>query len=110
MLDLQQLILNAKKDAKLDTKSQRGVINEVADIKVITGNSQFVYAFPSEVPKLGQPWKWRYTSVEENACSAGVRLSSNSGVPTILEDTVCCCLRGALPSTALAVLIYELGN
>lgn len=34
MLDLTQLIVNAKKDAKLDTKSQRYVINEVADIKV----------------------------------------------------------------------------
>ena len=34
MLDLLQLIPNSKKDAKLDTKSQRGVINEVADLKV----------------------------------------------------------------------------
>lgn len=36
MLDLLQLIPNSKKDAKLDTKSQRGVINEVADLKVAT--------------------------------------------------------------------------
>ena len=35
MLDLTQLIVNAKKDAKLDTKSQRQIINEVADIKVV---------------------------------------------------------------------------
>ena len=34
MLDLLQLIPNSKKDAKLDTKSQRKVINEVADLKV----------------------------------------------------------------------------
>lgn len=35
MLDLLQLLPNSKKDAKLDTKSQRQVINEVADLKVI---------------------------------------------------------------------------
>jgi ribosome biogenesis protein BRX1 len=34
MLDLVQLLPNSKKDAKLDTKSQRHVINEVADMKV----------------------------------------------------------------------------
>lgn len=34
MLDLVQLLPNSKKDAKLDTKSQRNVINEVADLKV----------------------------------------------------------------------------
>ena len=34
MLDLLQLLPNSKKDAKLDTKSQRQVINEVADLKV----------------------------------------------------------------------------
>lgn len=33
MLDLVQLLPNSKKDAKLDTKSQRHVINEVADMK-----------------------------------------------------------------------------
>lgn len=36
MLDLLQLLPNSKKDAKLDTKSQRNVINEVADLKVGT--------------------------------------------------------------------------
>ncbi len=34
MLDVGQLLPHSKKDAKLDTKSDRGVINEVADIKV----------------------------------------------------------------------------
>lgn len=34
MLDLGQLLPHCKKDAKLDTKSERGVINEVADMKV----------------------------------------------------------------------------
>eukprot|EP00884_Botryococcus_braunii_P000070 jgi/Botrbrau1/10063/Bobra.0355s0019.2 len=33
MLDLVQLLPHCKKDAKLDTKSDRGVINEVAEIK-----------------------------------------------------------------------------
>lgn len=34
MLDLGQLLPHSKRDAKLDTKSERGVINEVADMKV----------------------------------------------------------------------------
>ena len=34
LLDLVQLLPHCKKDAKLDTKSDRGVINEIADIKV----------------------------------------------------------------------------
>ena len=34
MLDLGQLLPHGKKDAKLDTKSERGAINEVADLKV----------------------------------------------------------------------------
>ncbi|KAI7835875.1 hypothetical protein COHA_010223 [Chlorella ohadii] len=33
MLDVTQLLPHSKKDAKLDTKSERGVINEVADLK-----------------------------------------------------------------------------
>ncbi|KAK9820122.1 hypothetical protein WJX72_006346 [[Myrmecia] bisecta] len=33
MLDLVQLLPHSKKDSKLDTKSDRGVINEVADMK-----------------------------------------------------------------------------
>lgn len=34
MLDLMQLLPHAKKDSKLDTKSNRGLINEVAELKV----------------------------------------------------------------------------
>lgn len=34
MLDLIQLLPHCKKDAKLDTKTDKGVINEVADMKV----------------------------------------------------------------------------
>ena len=33
MLDLVPLVPHAKKDAKLDTKSERQLINEVADMK-----------------------------------------------------------------------------
>ncbi|KAL4452775.1 hypothetical protein ABPG75_008437 [Micractinium tetrahymenae] len=36
MLDLGQLLPHSKRDAKLDTKSERGVINEVADMKGCT--------------------------------------------------------------------------
>ena len=34
MLDMMQLLPHAKKDSKLDTKSDRGLINEVAELKV----------------------------------------------------------------------------
>lgn len=34
MLDLGQLLPGAKRDAKLDTKSDRAVINEAAELKV----------------------------------------------------------------------------
>ena len=34
LLDLTQLLPHCKKDAKLDTKTDKGVINEVADMKV----------------------------------------------------------------------------
>lgn len=34
MLDLGQLLPTAKRDAKLDTKSDRAVINEAAELKV----------------------------------------------------------------------------
>ncbi len=36
MLDLIQLLPHCKKDVKLDTKTDRMVINEVADMKVCT--------------------------------------------------------------------------
>lgn len=34
MMDLAQLLPHCKRDSKLDTKTDRGVINEVADMKV----------------------------------------------------------------------------
>jgi hypothetical protein len=37
MQDLQLLLPHSKKDVKLDTKNDRGVINEVADMKVREG-------------------------------------------------------------------------
>lgn len=36
MLDLIQLLPHCKKDVKLDTKTDRAVINEVADMKVFS--------------------------------------------------------------------------
>ena len=42
MLDLAQLLPHCKRDAKLDTKTDRGVINEVADMKVSEPDS--IYA------------------------------------------------------------------
>ena len=36
MLDMLQLLLHSKKDSKLDTKADRGIINEVAEMKVIS--------------------------------------------------------------------------
>lgn len=40
-----QLIPHAKKDAKLDTKSERQLINEVADMKV----GAWVHFFPASL-------------------------------------------------------------
>jgi hypothetical protein len=37
MLDIGQLLPHCKRDAKMDSKSERGVINEVADLKVGAG-------------------------------------------------------------------------
>ena len=34
MLDLTQLLPHSKKDAKLDTKTETAILNEVADMKV----------------------------------------------------------------------------
>ncbi len=39
MSDLIALIPHCKKDSKLDTKSDRNVLNEVADMKVRTGTA-----------------------------------------------------------------------
>jgi hypothetical protein len=41
MLDLLQLLPHSKKDSKLDTKTDRGVINEVAELKVRSLHAQF---------------------------------------------------------------------
>ena len=42
MLDVTQLIPHSKKDSKLDTKSERGAINEVADMKVGAGGGAWL--------------------------------------------------------------------
>ena len=41
LLDVLQLLPHSKKDAKLDTKTDRGVINEVADLKGCTSTIFF---------------------------------------------------------------------
>ncbi len=45
MLDLAQLLPHCKRDAKLDTKTDRGVINEVADMKVCLCAILFIGCF-----------------------------------------------------------------
>ena len=42
-MDLAQLLPHCKRDSKLDTKTDRGVINEVADMKVTDPESMFPY-------------------------------------------------------------------
>ena len=43
MMDLAQLLPHCKRDSKLDTKTDRGVINEVADMKVTDPKNQSVH-------------------------------------------------------------------
>ena len=49
MLDLTQLLPHCKKDAKLDTKTDKGVINEVADMKVPVSTSPAPLAYITDV-------------------------------------------------------------
>jgi len=48
MLDLIQLLPHCKKDAKLDTKTDKGVINEVADMKVCKPLAVFLQRLQSD--------------------------------------------------------------
>ena len=43
MLDLTQLLPHSKKDAKLDTKTETAILNEIADMKV-HGWAPFLFA------------------------------------------------------------------
>ncbi|PSC75219.1 ribosome biogenesis BRX1-like [Micractinium conductrix] len=69
MLDLGQLLPHGKKDAKLDTKSERGVINEVADMKGCTSVLYFearkhkdLYLWVAKAPQ-GPSVKFHVTNV-----------------------------------------------
>lgn len=43
MLDMLQLLPHSKKDSKLDTKADRGIINEVAEMKVMLNACRFFW-------------------------------------------------------------------
>ena len=48
MLDMLQLLPHSKKDSKLDTKADRGIINEVAEMKVLHRNQALVHHYAIE--------------------------------------------------------------
>lgn len=80
MLDLMQLIPHSKKDAKLDTKSERGVINEVADMKGCTSALFFearkhkdLYLWAAKTPS-GPSAKFHITNLHT---MAELKLSGN---------------------------------
>ena len=55
MLDLIQLLPHCKKDAKLDTKTDKGVISEVADMKVCEHAASSSLPVTPEEPAFRQP-------------------------------------------------------
>ena len=80
LLDLLQLLPHSKKDAKLDTKSDRGVINEVADLKGCssalffeTRKHQDLYLWAAKTPN-GPSIKFHVTNVHT---MAELKLSGN---------------------------------
>lgn len=75
MLDVLQLLPHAKKDAKLDTKSDRGVINEVADLNGCssalffeTRKHQDLYLWAAKTPN-GPSIKFHVTNGESPVAS-----------------------------------------
>ena len=54
MLDLMQLLPHCKKDAKLDTKTDKGVISEVADMKVCKPAASCDLAVTPDGPALSR--------------------------------------------------------
>ena len=80
LLDILQLLPHSKKDAKLDTKSDRGVINEVADLKGCssvlffeTRKHQDLYLWAAKAPN-GPSIKFHVTNVHT---MAELKLSGN---------------------------------
>lgn len=77
MLDLGQLLPHGKRDAKLDTKSERGVINEVADMKVGGSRAGGRARSPAAVHRAGGP-------VSAGPCRC---LQAPAGVAALLHGT-----------------------
>ncbi|KAK2078050.1 hypothetical protein QBZ16_003918 [Prototheca wickerhamii] len=80
MLDMMQLLPHAKKDSKLDTKSDRGLINEVAELKGCTSGMFFetrkhqdLYIWLAKTP-MGPTAKFHVTNVHT---MAELKLSGN---------------------------------
>lgn len=80
MLDLMQLLPHSKKDAKLDTKSDRTIINEVADLKGCTSSIFFearkhkdLYLWAAKSPS-GPSVKFHVTNIHT---MAELKLSGN---------------------------------
>jgi ribosome biogenesis protein BRX1 len=80
LLDILQLLPHAKKDAKLDTKTDRGVINEVADLKGCTSTIFFetrkhqdLYLWTAKTP-TGPSIKFHVTNIHT---MAELKLSGN---------------------------------
>jgi len=80
LLDVLQLLPHSKKDAKLDTKTDRGVINEVADLKGCTSiiffetrKHQDLYLWTAKTP-TGPSIKFHVTNVHT---MAELKLSGN---------------------------------
>jgi len=105
LLDLTQLLPHSKKDAKLDTKSDRAQINEVADMKGCTSVLFFearkhkdLYVWLAKTPH-GPSVKFHVTNSE---CSSNVSLKS---MPIIHSSFKCLSFLGA-PS----VVSYKNGS
>lgn len=80
LLDILQLLPHAKKDSKLDTKTDRGVINEVADLKGCTSTIFFetrkhqdLYLWTAKTP-TGPSIKFHVTNIHT---MAELKLSGN---------------------------------
>jgi ribosome biogenesis protein BRX1 len=80
LMDVLQLLPHSKKDAKLDTKTDRGVINEVADLKGCTSTLFFetrkhqdLYLWTAKTP-TGPSIKFHVTNVHT---MAELKLSGN---------------------------------
>lgn len=69
MNDLAALLPHCKKDSKLDTKNDRGVINEVADLKVNTSAEWRLHTHRRStcLMRWDRPWCFRFRSASIDA-------------------------------------------